>query len=258
MDSKGLVIIYEHTGEVVAPKTLITLIDKSTAILRGTDRALGGTETAKLSVLWRITDIHMHSPLHITYRGSQLVKSRPMRPAEQAAVEDFARLQRGEKPRYFTPRMQDDAKELLAVAFKEGGRMRFMFGDKESCVDSQVITNITTLARPYHEVGSIEGRLEVIDVHKREAVKVWDVRFNIPVTCIVSDVQIEQAKLLLKHRVRVRGRILHEHGRPKEVSDVFDIRQLGGADKLARIEDIAPVDLTGGREPADYLRGDEE
>jgi hypothetical protein len=107
------------------------------------------------------------------------------------------------------------------------------------------------------EVGSVEGLLEVISVHGQETIKVWDARFGIAVSCHVSSLQIEEAKQFLGRRVAVRGRILHEHNRPKEVIDVFDIRALLDKD-APQIESFAPIDLMGGEEPADYLRGDEE
>lgn len=109
---------------------------------------------------------------------------------------------------------------------------------------------------PYYEVGSVEGCLEIISVKDKDTVQVRDLRFGIDVMCNVSTIQLEEAKELLRKRVVIRGRIKYSRKRPRDMVDVFDIRELKDSKHAPQPEDIGRVDLTGDIDPVDYLRGD--
>ena len=111
--------------------------------------------------------------------------------------------------------------------------------------------------RQHHtETGTIEGMLDVISVHGgRDSVKVWDRRFGTAVECRVTELQLEQAKQALGHRVAVRGRIEYQTNRPKLVTDVFDIHVMRKREELPQPDEIGPINLMGDVDPVEHLRG---
>lgn len=116
-----------------------------------------------------------------------------------------------------------------------------------------------SMSGSYVEVGSIEGTLEIASVHGGDHIKVYDARFGCGVGCAVSPRQFDEALTYLKRRSRVivRGVIRFAGNRPKEIAEVFDIRELPGPSNRIAIGSIRPINLTGGKEPAVYLRGND-
>jgi hypothetical protein len=207
---------------------------------------------------WGIVNVSMRSPIQLTLEPSQIQADSRTIDVIEPFLDDLARLERGEKPQYFTPDLQARAKDVVSVLGHGIRSIRFNSNGHEARPTLRVAARVDELTERYYEIGSIEGRLEVISVHGGDAVMVYDARWRSRVKCLVSDAQLEQAKALLGKRVMVRGRIRCEYKRPKEVVDVFEIQPLGDSSGLPQVGDIAPVDLFGDSEPADYLRGEED
>ena len=83
----------------------------------------------------------------------------------------------------------------------------------------------------YRNLGSLQGTLEVIDLHGAPTVTIWERVSRSPVRCSIpdEDVWIARVTSLLGKRVTVTGDIRYfMNGRPRAVSDV------------TRIEDATP------------------
>jgi hypothetical protein len=251
MLTKKLIITLDHDGHIVPYDAFATVMQESVDLLRGVDCVKAGT--SRPNMRWGISAVSMHSPIQLTLEASALGDREV--DAVDPFLEDMNRLERGDRPLYFNPEMQARAKRLVSVLNHGISAIRFNSDSLEVRPTQRVAARVDELTERYFEIGSIEGRLDVLSVHGRDSITVWDVRWRCPVRCMVSDAQLREAKDLLRQRVSVRGRIKCEHKRPKEIVDVFDIQPLGDASTLPQAEDIAPVDLTGGQEPADYLRG---
>ncbi|MBE3039098.1 MAG: hypothetical protein IMZ62_09845 [Chloroflexi bacterium] len=255
MPSNRLTITLDHDGPTVALDSFLTVIMEAVSLLRGVDCIKANTPHP--NTRWEISAVSMHSPIQCTLEGVGLKADGPFVEIVDSFLLDVKRLEDGGKPEFFTPDMQDSAKRLVSVLGHRGVRgMRFNSDSLEAKPTLRVAARVEELADRYFEIGSIEGKLDVINVHgQRDSIKVYDARYGTAVVCRVSDTQLEEAKALLRKRVKVSGRIRCEHKRPKEVTDVFSIQPLGDSTALPQLEDIGPVDLTGGQEPADYLRG---
>lgn len=256
MSLQKLEVIVEHPDPVLTFRFVSSVIEKMRKILEGVDRKL--SEDCTQSASWGISDIGMHSPLHMTCAPAPIRSDRSVRNIIDPFLDDMNRLEEGKRPLVFTPELQRIAKELLLTIGTANARIRFSGDGKRAEPSARLIASVDELSHPHTEVGSIEGRLDVIDVHGREQVRVWDSRFDIPVVCRISSNQIEKAKDYLRSRVVIRGMVRYENQKPTMVQEVFEIRQLGDRSKLPQAEDISPVDITEGEDPADYLRGDEE
>lgn len=251
MFTKRIVITLDHDGPIVPYDAFVTVMQESVDLLRAVDCAKAGT--SRPNMRWGISAVSMHSPIQVTLESSALGD----REVDAVApfLQDISRLERGERPLYFNPEMQSRAKKLVSVLGRGIRAIRFNSNGLEVKPTQRVAARVDELTERYFEIGSIEGRLDVLSVHGRDSITVWDARWHCAVKCLVSEAQLREAKDLLGHRVSVRGRIKCEHKRPKEVVDVFGMQSLGDSSSLPQAEDVAPVDLTGGQEPADYLRG---
>lgn len=78
----------------------------------------------------------------------------------------------------------------------------------------------------YWNLGSIEGDLEEVNLHKTLSFMIWDRVSRAPVKCFVSKTPSLTAKVksLLERRVFVQGRIRYfTNGIPRSVSEIMDI-----------------------------------
>jgi hypothetical protein len=251
MPSKSLTIILEHDDPVVPFTAFITVAQEAVELLRGVDCAKAGTPKPNMS--WDILDISMRSPIALTLQsrafGNQDVE------VVDPFLQDVDRLEKGELPKYLNPEMQIRLKKLVSVINHGIRGIRLNSDSLEVRPTLRIAAKVDELTNLYYEFWSIEGKLDVISVHGKDSITVWDARWHCAVKCLISDEKLSEAKDLLGQGVSVRGRIKCEYNRPKEVTDVLEIRSLGYRATLPQAEDIAPVDLTGGSEPADYLRG---
>jgi len=254
MPANRLTITVDHDGPAIALDSFLTVITEAVGLLRSMDCVKA--KTPRPNMRWVISAISMHSPIQFTVEGIALKAEGPLVEIVDPFMQDVTRLEAGGKPELFTPDMQDGAKRLVSVLGHHGIRgMRFNSDSMEVRPTQRIAARVDELADAYFEIGSIEGRLEVLSVHGQDCVKVWDARWGCGVRCLVSDSQLQEATFLLRKRVSVRGRIRHEHHRPKEVTDVFALIPLG---EDAFADTGEPINLSGDQEPADYLRGPED
>ncbi len=146
-------------------------------------------------------------------------------------------------PPYFTEQVLEDLKG-----------MRRLFGGKSKARSMSVLVNheeTATIRRDiaekasriltagYHNLGSLEGTLEAINVHGRPTVTIWDRVSRSPVRCLIpkSDEWIAHVKSLLARRVLVTGEVHYfVNGAPRSVSGVIEIEDATPDANLPRAE----------------------
>ena len=90
-------------------------------------------------------------------------------------------------------------------------------------IDEQVNRILTA---GYQNLGSLEGTLEIINVHRAPSITIWERVSGSPVRCYIprEGTWIDRAKSLLEKRVLVAGHIHYfANGAPRSVLDVTDI-----------------------------------
>ena len=95
------------------------------------------------------------------------------------------------------------------------------------------------LTAGYHNLGSLEGTLEAINVHRAPTITIWDRVYGSPVRCSIprEAAWIDRVKGLLEKRVLVAGRINYfANGVPRSVTDVTDIEDATPDPSLPRAE----------------------
>lgn len=250
----------EHSDKNIPFKSFMSVTSKAVSLLHGIDRE--SSPEHNLSAEWRISQISMHSPLCLTLEAAPITQDEKAltRNIVKPFIEDINRLEKGERPKLFTPNMERRAKSLVGVLSFDGvSSIRFESDGVKAEPTQHLAAYVDEDLRqyaPYYEVGSVEGRLEIISVKGKDTVQVRDLRFGVEVTCNVTAIQLEEAKELLRKRVVIRGRVKYSRKRPQIVVDVFDIRELKDSKNAPQPEDIGRLDLTGDIDPVDYLRGD--
>lgn len=110
----------------------------------------------------------------------------------------------------------------------------------------------------YTMLGSVEGRLDAINLHGRGVFTVWDRLTGSPVRCALSnDPQtIEQVKSLLTRSVLVAGRVSYfAHGVPRAISEITEITPLPTRDEFRLRASFGSIpDLTGDVETDEFVR----
>lgn len=260
MQNQRITITIEHSDKNIPFKSFMSIAYNTVSLLRGVDRE--SSPEHDLSIQWYISQVSMSSPLSLTLEEAPIIKEREIihREIIKPFINDINRLERGEKPKVFTPDMERRAQSLVRVLSVDGISSIKFESDGAKAQPTQhlaayVDSDLKQYA-PYYEVGSIEGHLEIISVKGRDTVQIQDLRYGIEVTCNVSTIQLEEAKELLRKRVVIRGRVKYNRKRPQVVVDVFDIRELKDSKHAPQPEDIGRLDLTGDIDPVDYLRGD--
>jgi hypothetical protein len=253
MASQKLTLVIEHDTKAIPVESFISVVENTVDLLKCMD--IQQSADHKVTSEWRISKVTMRSPLHITFESVPIADRVPSN-IVSPFVKDIDRLERGRRPQWFTGAMEDTAKEMVAVYSKGIRNIRFVADHFKATPTARLAEHVDAAASQHFEIGSVEGRLDVINVHKGQKIRIWDDRFGIAVKCNVSTQQLEDAKIYLGTRVSIRGRIKYRRNRPHVVVDVFDIRQLLGSNRAPQPEDIGPVDLTGGMDPIEYLRGD--
>ena len=131
-------------------------------------------------------------------------------------------------------------------------RMRSMFGEKslldsiDVSVDNELITTITgrtadnakrILGEGYSNLGSIQGRLEAIDIHHAPKGTVWDRLSGAPVRFRFERPDIANVKALVDRRVLISGNVSYfANGTPRAIGDVIGIEDASHDEHLPRAE----------------------
>ena len=146
-------------------------------------------------------------------------------------------------PQYFTEQTLVDLQKMRRLF---GGRSRaksiavFMNGHQTATIRRDISEKVSRiLTSGYHNLGSLQGTLEVINVHGAPSVTIWDRVSRTPVRCSIpgGGEWIARAKTLLAKRVVVSGDIRYfVNGRPRSISNVTAIEDATPDPSLPRAE----------------------
>ena len=111
------------------------------------------------------------------------------------------------------------------------------------------------LARSY-TLGAVEGRLEAVNTHGSLRCTVWDDVSGHSVNCRFDDSLFDEVveALRMRTKVLVTGRVRRDvDGRPREVTDITDLRPLGSASRRRSVLALEGVYTAMEGNSLDYL-----
>jgi hypothetical protein len=166
-----------------------------------------------------------------------------------------------EPPPYFSADALDDLKGMRRLFRGRERARRVVFSADEAevaTVDSRISERVERIQRgTYVLLSSLEGTLDAINLHgATKTFTVWDRVTGVPVRCAMPGPDwISQVKNLLERRVLVAGRIrYYSNGIPHSVAQVEELHDASPNPNLPKAHFGSIPDLTGGKEPAEYLK----
>ncbi len=246
----------------VSIETLTTALENALEMLRSIESEI---VASGVTVRWEISRVSMRSPLRMTFQprvrsakgrvsrsmGNRIVKS---------VLQGIEGIETGKSvPKSFTENALEATKKMFKSVTKEGASVAF--GSRtdprpikltESAVKH--IDELASKARFYVDYSTIEGRLEVISVHERNSVVIWETLTDNRIECLVDVEEIKQASSLLGRRVAVTGRVSYRNHIPKTISVEGPIKVLRTSAELPQPKDIGPIDITEGASSEEHVR----
>jgi hypothetical protein len=243
------------------------------ALLKSVDVSVHGRHMIR----WRLAELSYSSPATIVADGRPSRKetlSDPTPRAAEALLDGIEALER------HSPMLPEFSDEVLGYA-RTLGRLRgeggianvTLVGANEVPAAQPRMVSVTqrvaaavddVLGAKHRALGSVEGRLEGINIHGAYSLNVFEVVHGKRVRCIFAPQDLEQVKVALGHRVLVMGEVQSSsRGHPVSVK-VTKLRLLKERGESPSVEDILRIDrsLTGGVESTQFIRerwdGDEE
>lgn len=165
-----------------------------------------------------------------------------------------------EPPPHFSADVLDDLKRMRRLfAGRERARRLVLSSEagEVATIDEHISAKVDRILRAtYSLLGSLEGMLDAINLHGRPSFTIWDRVSGSPVRCAFpkETAWVESVKELLQHRVLVAGQVNYfSNGVPRSVTRLRELRDMTPDLSLPQARFGSIPDLTGGKEPADYL-----
>ena len=236
-----LTFVINPEGESASFGLLSKSLEDIGRLLRDVDRAIYG---ARSRHEWLVRELRSSAPTialqpDLNGRGDNGVAAAEVVGAGLRAVTAGT----DQPPPYFTEKALEDL-----------GKMRRLFGGPDKARSIAVFVNDRQtatigrdisekvgriLAAGYHNIGSLEGTLEIINVHGSPSVTIWDRVSRSPVRCSIpkDDEWIANVKSLLGRRVAVTGDIHYfVNGVPRSIPNVTLIEDATPDPNLPRAE----------------------
>jgi hypothetical protein len=257
---------FEINGRVgdISANTFDAAIHHSVGLLREFDSAISGRPNGSLR--WYIGRLHSNGSLLVTFLSRQKParRKRDRLPDVSPTVADsfitgFEDLEvKAETPPYLSEFGLRRAEELTGLIGRNGAEaFTFKSLDKTIQVTHQATENISKLLpiRRY-SIGSVEGLLEAINLHKKPRIIVYHAITNKAISCeFDQDTWMHVVKENLGKRVTVFGR-LHKNANGDTLRvTVEQIKPATG--KRFALPDIGPLgepDFVAATSTAEYLR----
>lgn len=160
-------------------------------------------------------------------------------------------------PRYFSERELEDLRRLRRLRSTGVTRIDFSYnGTAAAVITSKVEEQIDRiLGAGDEELGSLEGVLDAINLHRTPTLTIWESITGLAVRCLFPGRFEQTVRDLLRRRVRVSGLVKYfADGRPRSISQVSDIEDLTPISTINRAAFGSIPDLTGGLGSGRHLR----
>jgi hypothetical protein len=265
-----ITIHLDGAGGEIDAEAFVALLGDTIGTLKQINSAV--SEFGAVNISWRVVSAGMSSPLFATLRGRQ--QSMDDTPyvgrVIGAFVDGVNSLGTADVcPRYFTKdalRLTNDMAKTFALGV---GRIEFSTNGTTANLTRKTAENSATAIRrleqeearragQYTEHGTIEGHLsDLSELSGKDRLVISDTLTRQKTPCYFRSPGIEMtARSAWKKRVAVTGEITVERstGKPIEVR-VEEITILQDRDELPQIENLYGLNITGGIESSEYVRG---
>ena len=125
-------------------------------------------------------------------------------------------------------------------------------------IRNDIHTKVARILRSgYSELGSLEGTLEVINLHGSPTFTIWEQISGMPVRCTFPNDQSWKRRVrdLLEQPVLIEGQVNYfGNGLPRSISSIRDVIEVTPDPNLPRADYGSIPDMTGETDTIEYLR----
>jgi hypothetical protein len=217
-----------------------------TGILREVEASL--TEVAQTRVRWVVSRLSKHSPATVVLAGQPIRDTMAPSTIEQIAMvtaNGLRSLEAGaDWPAGFNEPALEQARKL-ADLLEEGrvSKIRVRDGSAPVTVTRQVVANVDELIAPrLRSIGTVEGVLEGINIHAKEAyATIYDPLNDAPIRCLFGRNLLADVTAAFGSRVAVFGEILSRPTGERYSITVDRIERLPDASELPGPDDVRGI-----------------
>jgi len=253
MDKDELVIEVVGTTMGARLTSFLTVAENALGILSGLARNIAPHRP----IDWRISAVSLGSPLRMAIRG--LAEDEPASVAQivNAYLSGVRQLDTSEGlPDHWRPEELVRAKAIAAVPNREDvDSVGFSSNGETVRATQRIAAHVDAVLREVEDAAALDGRLEAISVHSGWTFSVYDDLTGERIPCVFTREMFELARDALGHRVAIQGIGRYDRvGHIKSVK-VESIVRLPDGPQLSDIAEAPRIDITGGVESSEYIRG---
>ncbi|MBI2855999.1 MAG: hypothetical protein HYX93_04055 [Chloroflexi bacterium] len=254
--ASGLTFVINPDAQAASVDLFFKALENIRRLLRDVDYAIHRESGTRR---WVISEMHSSAP---TLTVNPLLGDRETIDAVAMGIRSVTIGQADHPPQYFTEQALNDLAQMRRL-FKGRDRARsigVLVDSEPTATIGEGIDDQTKriLVAGYWNLGSIEGRLDAINVHGTPTFTVWDRVSRAPVRCsFPNDPEWkERVKHLLERRVFVKGKIRYfSNGVPRSIGAIEGIQDATPDPNLPKAGFGSIPDREAARDPVQFLRG---
>lgn len=258
--NRGLRVTIEGERGGISLDTLATVVRNTFDILTDLDSAI--SSAPKGSVNWFITEVSFGSLVIAIEPKSKLQDADYSSQVTETFVDGLAHIQRERTtPPFFSDYGLRKARDLARMLREDGARaitIQDMERQTTATIRPEAVTDISQLVNiRYQELGSVEGRLEMVSVHGTPRFTVYHAITRRSVRCKFDANQLlDTVKEALGRRVIVSGLVYYNYKHEPVRVDLRKLVILPHEEKLPspkELRGMAP-DIAGDQTTEQYIR----
>ena len=252
--AKGLTFVINPENQSASVDLFFKALEDIRRVLRDVDYAIHRERSGRR---WVISELHSSSP---TLTVNTLLGDHETMCSVATGIR-IVTSGTDEPPQYFTEQVLEDLKRMRRL-FRGNDRAKSM----TVSVDNEQVATIgetihqqasRILVAGYWNLGSLEGKLEAINLHGTPMFTVWDRVSRAPVTCTFPNEPAwkERVKDLLERRVFVQGRIrFFQNGIPRSITAIADLQDATPDSNLPKADFGSILDKEAASDPVKFLQ----
>lgn len=262
----NLEIVVAGKTENVHWDTFIEVSQKTLEILREIDKEVSQDERGTLD--WEVISASLNSPLALKVRPV----ARPPIDARKRVVDAYMSgintlNQRRTKPKYFNERALQGARQLVEQYDNGALKIQYRSADRIVIPKRAIASHVEAILspakiappeeyvrKPRREIGSLEGTVRDLQARKQDYFLLKERLTGAEVRCNFPDELDAQVRSAWKKRVRIFGLIHYDDNGQPHMMSVEGIKEIPPILDLPQFKDFG-IDITGGIDSADYIRG---
>lgn len=254
MTAEGLTIRMTGKAEVIPAKSFIDALERMVTLLRAVEEQM--PKTYRVNRGWHVVHVSHASPFAVEIRGVSSQNDDAGHAVINACLDGLEMLnsEAYDRPDYYDRDalaaahgfvgVLDDG--VLDISLTTHGRPPVQPTQRIAVAVNRL------LPRQHDEIGTIQGRVETLRMHRGYVFHIWDVVTGAAVECTTDAVGLAVAYEAWGRRVKVFGRITYSVDNQPQKIAVEDIEPLPADDDIPCVRELGPFNIRDGKTAAEH------